>query len=114
MQKHIIPLIKELVYLFEEDTHKPIVHRIEILGDGREVSLIVNRKSERATMVFKGLNASTQNEELSPIFILHFRRGTKDLCGITILQLSDFIADWREFGGVGSILPVLRRFAGSY
>ena len=114
MQKYLIPLVKSLVYLFEESTQTPIAHRVEVLPDGREVSLIVNRKSERATLIFKGLNVSTQNEELSPIFILHFRRGSKDLCGITILQLSDFIVDWREFGGVGSILPVLRRFAGSY
>ena len=113
MDKFIIPIFKSLVFLYEE-AKGPVAIGSVILPDERTVSLKVNKKHKVASMLVEGLKEATTSEELSPLLSIHLGVDSGKLCGITIVGIGEFIQDWRDSGGINSMLPALRRFSGKY
>jgi hypothetical protein len=115
MEKFIVTLLKTLVLLYDADTPKHLIRGTVLLPPkDRKVFVVINKKHNVATIFPEDLSEPTTTEEISPVLLLHFGAESKQFCGLTITGVSEFIDDWRKYGGIGSILPALKRFVGSY
>lgn len=114
MEKYIIPMLKALAFLSEEDSAKPMLRGELLLPDDRKILMVVNRKHQLASLFPAELKEPLVAVALSPIMLLHYGKDSGKLCGITITDMDAFITDWECSGGIGSILPALRKFAGAY
>jgi hypothetical protein len=112
--RYIIPLLKAVVFIYEEPTVKLSAKGSVILPDGRKVNITVNRRHKTASLFVDDLKEATVTEELSPVLMIHFGKTSKTFYGLVISDVRAFIADWHLYGGVKSVLPALRRFAGQY
>jgi hypothetical protein len=114
LERYIVPLLKSAVFLYEEPTAKLASKGSVMLPDGRKVNIVVNRRHKAASLFAEDLKEATIVENLSPVLSMHFGRTSKLFYGLVISDMRAFIADWHLHGGVQSVLPALRRFAGQY
>jgi hypothetical protein len=82
--------------------------------DDRKILIIINKKHDVATIFPDDLIGTTTTEELSPLVLLYFGADSHRFCGVGVTGVSAFMQDWGTSGGINSILPILKRFAGHY
>jgi len=114
LERYIIPLLKATTYIYEAPATKRAAKGAVVLPDGRAVNINVNRRNRVASLFLSDFKEATVAEKISPIIIIHVGKGTKTFYGLIITDMRAFIADWNLYGGVQSVLPALRRFAGQY
>ena len=114
MERYIIPLLKSLVLMTNEATSKKTVVGVVMLPDNRKVVMRVNKEHKVASLFIDSVDELMDMEALSPELSIHIGQESKKLLGISVIHIGKFIFDWQYAGGVRSILPALRRFAGRY
>ena len=114
LERFIIPLLKATVFIYEAPVTKRSAKGTVMLPDGRKVNIHVNRKTKVASLFVEDFKEATVAEKLSPVLLIHVGKGTKTFYGLIIMDMRAFISDWNLYGGVKSVLPALRRFAGQY
>jgi hypothetical protein len=115
MEKFILTLLKTTVYLYDSDSTKHLIRGTVLLPPtDRKILITINKKHDVAAIFPEDLSEPTTTEALSPLLLVHFDAKSQKFCGIVITGLNAFIMDWKVKGGIDSILPALRRFAGRY